>query len=43
MGLLKLADKYSAEHLEAACKKALSYTAAEYSNHTYSREGKSDY
>jgi transposase len=28
MGLLKLADKYSAEHLEAACAKALSYTAS---------------
>lgn len=28
MGLLKLADKYSADRLEAACKKALSYTAA---------------
>lgn len=28
MGLLKLADKYSAERLEAACKMALSYTAA---------------
>jgi hypothetical protein len=27
MGLLKLADKYSAERLEDACKKALSYTA----------------
>ncbi|MHB1392602.1 MAG: IS21 family transposase [Clostridia bacterium] len=27
MGLLKLADKYSVEHLEVACKKALSYTA----------------
>ena len=27
MGLLKLADKYSAERLEAACTKALSYTA----------------
>lgn len=27
MGLLKLADKYSAERLEAACEKALSYTA----------------
>lgn len=27
MGLLKLADKYSAERLESACKKALSYTA----------------
>ena len=27
MGLLKLADKYSVERLEAACKKALSYTA----------------
>jgi transketolase len=26
MGLLKLADKYSAERLENACKKALSYT-----------------
>lgn len=26
MGLLKLADKYSAARLEAACKKALSYT-----------------
>ena len=26
MGLLKLADKYSVERLEAACKKALSYT-----------------
>jgi transposase len=28
MGLLKLADKYSVERLEAACEKALSYTAA---------------
>jgi len=28
MGLLKLADQYSSEHLEAACKKALTYTAA---------------
>ena len=28
MGLLKLADKYSAERLEAACRKALSYTAS---------------
>jgi len=28
MGLLKLVDKYSAERLESACKKALSYTAA---------------
>ena len=27
MGLLKLADKYSAQRLEAACRKALSYTA----------------
>ncbi len=27
MGLLKLADKYSVERLEAACHKALSYTA----------------
>lgn len=27
MGLLKLADKYSVESLETACKKALSYTA----------------
>ena len=27
MGLLKLADKYSARRLEAACQKALSYTA----------------
>lgn len=26
MGLLKLADKYSVERLEAACNKALSYT-----------------
>lgn len=26
MGLLKLADKYSTERLEAACKRALSYT-----------------
>ena len=26
MGLLKLADKYSAERLENACKKALTYT-----------------
>ena len=26
MGLLKLADKYSVDRLEAACKKALSYT-----------------
>lgn len=28
MGLLKLADKYSAIRLVAACKKALSYTAS---------------
>ena len=28
MGLLKLADKYSAERLENACKRALSYTPA---------------
>lgn len=28
MGLLKLADKYSGQRLEAACKKALSYTAS---------------
>ena len=28
MGLLKLADKYSADRLEAACTKALSYTAS---------------
>jgi len=28
MGLLKLADKYSVERLEAACGKALSYTAS---------------
>lgn len=28
MGLLKLADKYSNVLLEAACKKALSYTAS---------------
>lgn len=28
MGILKLADKYSAERLEAACKKILAYTAA---------------
>ena len=27
MGLLKLADKYSVDRLEAACKKALSFTA----------------
>ena len=27
MGLLKLAEKYSAERLESACEKALSYTA----------------
>jgi hypothetical protein len=27
MGLLKLADRYSVERLEAACRKALSYTA----------------
>ncbi len=27
MGLLKLADKYSVERLETACKKALTYTA----------------
>jgi len=26
MGLLKLADKYSVNRLESACKKALSYT-----------------
>ena len=26
MGLLKLADKYSAERLENACKRALEYT-----------------
>lgn len=28
MGLLKLADKYSVERLESACKKALGYTAS---------------
>lgn len=28
MGLLRLADKYSAERLESACKKAISYTAS---------------
>ena len=28
MALLKSADKYSAERLEAACKKALSFTPA---------------
>ena len=28
MGLLKLADKYSVDRLEAACKKALSYTGS---------------
>ena len=28
MGLLKLIDKYSEATLEAACKKALSYTAS---------------
>ena len=28
MGLLKLSEKYSAESLEAACQKALSYTAS---------------
>lgn len=28
MGLLKLADKYSVDRLEAACEKALSYTAS---------------
>ena len=28
MGLLKLVDKYSATRLEAACQKALSYTAS---------------
>ncbi len=28
MGLLKLAEKYSAERLESACEKALSYTAS---------------
>ncbi|MDR2983142.1 MAG: hypothetical protein LBV12_12985 [Puniceicoccales bacterium] len=27
MGLLKLADKYSVSRLEAACKRALVYTA----------------
>ena len=27
MGLLKLAEKYSASRLESACKKALSFTA----------------
>lgn len=27
MGLLKLADKYSVDRLETACKKALSFTA----------------
>ena len=26
MGLLRLADKYSTQRLEAACKRALSYT-----------------
>lgn len=28
MGLLKMSERYSPEHLEAACKKALSYTAS---------------
>lgn len=28
MGLLKLAEKYSDKRLEAACEKALSYTAS---------------
>jgi hypothetical protein len=28
MGLLKLTDKYSEDLLEAACKKALSYTSS---------------
>lgn len=28
MGLLKLADKYSVDRLEAACEKALTYTAS---------------
>ncbi|MBV1757437.1 MAG: hypothetical protein KMY55_06280 [Dethiosulfatibacter sp.] len=28
MGLLKLAEKYSEQSLEAACEKALSYTAS---------------
>jgi hypothetical protein len=28
MGLLKLADKYSEQQLEAACEKALSFTAS---------------
>ena len=28
MGLLKLAEKYSDRRLEAACEKALSYTAS---------------
>ena len=28
MGLLKLADKYSEERLEAACEKALTYTTS---------------
>ena len=28
MGVLKLAERYSSERLEAACKKALSYTAS---------------
>ena len=28
MGLLKLADKYSVDRLEAACERALSFTAA---------------
>ena len=28
MGLLKLVDKYSADHLETACKQALTYTAS---------------
>ena len=28
MGVLKLTDKYSEDSLEAACKKALSYTAS---------------
>ena len=28
MGLLKLSEKYSKELLEAACQKALSYTAS---------------
>jgi hypothetical protein len=45
LGLLKLADKYSVDRLEAACKKALSYTRHQfekYQSDSLIRSGQAD-